>query len=223
MYYEQDPRSARYIERTVQEIPPSHRAAFTRVQAAVRAQYHADEETRRRNEFEVLLRGTDPGGALQIQNRRDPRGASAKKERHDRLKGFLETHAGKNNVGPAPFFVALYTALRLQTVPEAQGGAGQSRVEWEVDDGESASACEQGGGGITSRLRLRPDVLSPLLFAQPSGWKPGARTLWLRPSPLSKECVGIPLSRRVPQADAAPSFLLFLSPGPWLRRHPAQG
>jgi hypothetical protein len=75
-----------------------------------------------------------------VRNRGGGRkGKGAKKERSERLKGFLKTHAGKNNIGVTPFFVSLHTALRLQTGEEGKGGAGERRVEWEVDDGEHIS------------------------------------------------------------------------------------
>ncbi|KAL7415415.1 hypothetical protein BDY24DRAFT_349333 [Mrakia frigida] len=133
-FYHQDPSAQSYIESVLSSLPPSHRAAFTRVQAAVRSTFHADEEVRRRNEFEVLLRGTDPGGGLTVGNRRDPNGKGARREREERLKVFLTDYGGKNEVGPRPFLLGVWTALRLQGGKEEKGGAGGRRVEWEVDD-----------------------------------------------------------------------------------------
>lgn len=85
-------------------------------------------------EFDALLASTTSGGALTIKGRREPRGAVAKRERRDRLKRFLDTHAGKNNIGPAPLLSALAAVLRLQAQADKKGGAGGSRVEWEIDD-----------------------------------------------------------------------------------------
>lgn len=36
--------------------------------------------------------------------------------------------------GTQPFFVGLYGILRLQSLPEKLGGAGERLVEWEIDD-----------------------------------------------------------------------------------------
>lgn len=91
-------------------------------------------------EFDALLASTTSGGALTIKGRREPRGAVAKRERRHRLALFLKTHAGKNNIGPAPLLSALAAVLRLQAQAVKKGGAGGSRVEWEIDDGQSA-AC----------------------------------------------------------------------------------
>ncbi|CDZ98149.1 hypothetical protein [Phaffia rhodozyma] len=117
LFYEGDPRSQAYIDHVLSTLPPSHRAAFTRTQASIRSAFHADESLRRRNEFEVIVRVTEPGGGLTIQARRDLDGAIAKRERLNRLKAFIKTHAGKNDVGPKPFFVALYTLLGFQDIP----------------------------------------------------------------------------------------------------------
>lgn len=36
--------------------------------------------------------------------------------------------------GTQPFFVGLYGLLRLQSLPEKLGGAGERLIEWEIDD-----------------------------------------------------------------------------------------
>jgi len=91
-----------------------------------------------------------------VGNRRDPKGKGARKEREERLKAFLKAYGGKNEVGPRPFLVGVWTALRLQTVGEEKGGAGGRRVEWEVDDGE---------------LELSPSFVSSFFLAFFSSWE----------------------------------------------------
>jgi len=36
--------------------------------------------------------------------------------------------------GTKPFFEGLWAVMRLQVIPESLGGAGRSRIEWELDD-----------------------------------------------------------------------------------------
>lgn len=169
VFFDNDPRSAQYVDQVFRSIPLSHKAAFIREQSRVRQTFHRAESVRRRMEFEALLASTTSGGALTVKARRDPRGSIAKKERRERLKRFLDTHAGKNNVGPAPLLTSLAAVLRLQAQAAKKGGAGGARVQWEVDDGQSLPHLQ------TDWQRLI--TLSFLaLRSQLSGWRRVERT-----------------------------------------------
>lgn len=164
VFFDNDHRSAQYVDQVFRSIPLSHKAAFIREQSRVRQTFHRAESVRRRMEFEALLASTTSGGALTVKARRDPRGSVAKKERRERLKRFLDTHAGKNNVGPAPLLTSLAAVLRLQAQAAKKGGAGAARIEWEVDDGESLPHLQADWQGLIS-------LSFPALRSQLSGWR----------------------------------------------------
>lgn len=52
----------------------------------------------------------------------------------DKLDHLIQTHCLPDVPGTQPFFVGLYGILRLQSLPEKLGGAGERLVEWEIDD-----------------------------------------------------------------------------------------
>ncbi|CEH17949.1 hypothetical protein CBOM_04324 [Ceraceosorus bombacis] len=68
------------------------------------------------------------------------------KERLKRWRGFVQTHAKRNNVGTHPWFAAIATVLRLQALVDQHAGAGKVCLEWELDD---AVLMEAGGDAFT--------------------------------------------------------------------------
>ena len=58
----------------------------------------------------------------------------ARKERVDHFTQFVRGHCSAGAPGTDPFFKGLYTLLRLQLLSPGAGGAGGSRIEWEIDD-----------------------------------------------------------------------------------------
>lgn len=115
-------------------LPPSQKAEFLRLQASIRASYHASEAARRLAEFEAHLSATHPGGSLTPPARVNPDGKVASLERRAKLERFLSNWCTSSMPGTAPFFQTLWAILRLQSLPEGLGGAGSRRIEWELDD-----------------------------------------------------------------------------------------
>ncbi|KAI0745828.1 hypothetical protein C8Q76DRAFT_705191 [Earliella scabrosa] len=133
-YYKQDDNAGRAMTQTLATLPPSQRAPFARLQASIRSAYHASVSARRDAEFKAHLNATKPGGSLMPHSRADPRGQLAKKERYERLDRFIRTWCTMGMPGTKPFFQGLWAVMRLQVVPQELGGAGQYRIEWEIDD-----------------------------------------------------------------------------------------
>jgi len=67
-------------------------------------------------------------------SRANPSGPMATKERFERLDRFVRTWCTMGMPGTKPFFEALWAVMRLQVLPEQLGGAGGSRIRWELDD-----------------------------------------------------------------------------------------
>ena len=122
------------MTQTLATLPPSHRAPFSRLQASIRSAFHASVNARRNAEFQAHLSATTPGGSLMPHSRADPNGPLARKERYDRLDRFVRTWCTMGMPGTKPFFEGLWAIMRLQVIPEHLGGAGERRIEWEIDD-----------------------------------------------------------------------------------------
>ncbi|KAI1794085.1 hypothetical protein LXA43DRAFT_884033 [Ganoderma leucocontextum] len=133
-YFQQDDDAGRRMTQTLATLPPSQRAPFARLQASIRSAYHASVTARRDVEFKAHLNATKPGGSLMPHSRADPNGQLAKKERYERLDRFIRTWCTMGMPGTKPFFEGLWAVMRLQVVPQALGGAGPYRIEWEIDD-----------------------------------------------------------------------------------------
>ncbi|KAI0789113.1 hypothetical protein C8Q75DRAFT_718637 [Abortiporus biennis] len=133
-YYNQDDKAGRAMTQTLATLPSSQRAPFTRLQSAIRSAYHASVNARRNAEFQAHLAATVPGASLMPHSRADPDGPLARKERYDRLDRFVRTWCNMGMPGTKPFFEGLWAVFRLQVIPEELGGAGNRRIEWEIDD-----------------------------------------------------------------------------------------
>jgi hypothetical protein len=122
------------MTQTLASIPSSQRATYSRLQAAIRADYHATMAARRNAEFLARLRAVTPGGSLAAHMRAEPRSAVARKERAVRFEAFVHAWCTSGMPGTKPFFEALWAVMRLQVLPVELGGAGSRRIEWEIDD-----------------------------------------------------------------------------------------
>ncbi|KIY74442.1 hypothetical protein CYLTODRAFT_416276 [Cylindrobasidium torrendii FP15055 ss-10] len=141
-YFDQDEHAGQQMSHTLATLPPSQRAAYARLQASVRATYHRTVSARKVAEFQAHLSATQPGGSLLPHCRADPSSADAKKERYQRFERFIRTWCTMGMPGPQPFFRALWALMTLQTMSTKAGGAGEYRIEWEIDD---AVFMESGG------------------------------------------------------------------------------
>ncbi|WVQ96376.1 hypothetical protein IAU59_003481 [Kwoniella sp. CBS 9459] len=135
--------SADYISSTLAALPPSHRAAYTRLQSSLRSLAHLHHLRLRISSFHALISSTVASASLSPLARQQLQGAGAKSERLERTKRFISTWCTSNAGGVEPFFRGLWGALRLQSRggPE-RGGGGSNRVVWEIDD---AVFLESGG------------------------------------------------------------------------------
>ena len=126
-------------------LQPLARANYARIQAQIRASYHAFVAARRKVEFSALLNATSPGGSLPPHLRSDPTSSAAKAERLTRLDQFVKNWCNSSMPGTRPFFESLWACMRLQVIPMSLGGAGNRRLRWEFDDAvfmESACVSE---------------------------------------------------------------------------------
>lgn len=127
--------SAKYISSTLAALPPSHRAQYNRIQSSIRAESHDHATRLRLTTFHALVESTHANASLTPLARAELPGPRARRERKERLARFAEQWCSKSAVGVEPFFRALYTLLRLQSLgPRSVGGAGQHRIVWEMDD-----------------------------------------------------------------------------------------
>jgi hypothetical protein len=136
-YFSSNPpiSSQTYIDTTLASLPPSHRAAFTRIQNSLRAQSHSHNARLGLLAFHALITSTSSNGGLTPLTRQDLRSTRAKMERRSKLQEFCTRWCQKGAVGVEPFFRALYVCMLLQGKGErGVGGAGGKRVVWEVDD-----------------------------------------------------------------------------------------
>src|SRR5262245_38235559 len=133
-YFEQNDHAGRQMTQTLANIPASQRAPFARLQASIRSTYQANVNSPRNAEFQAHLSATQPGGSLMPHSRANPRARTARKERYDRMSGFIRAWCTMGMPGTKPFFEALWAIMRLQVIPRHIGGAGGHRIEWEFDD-----------------------------------------------------------------------------------------
>lgn len=133
-YYDQDDQAGRAVSQTMNNLPPSHRAAYMKLQASIRSAYHSSVAARRLAEFKAQLSSVTPGGSLTPAARANPHGPIARKERYDRLSSFISTWCTPTIPGPRPFFQGLWALMRLQALTAQLGGAGHRLIEWEIDD-----------------------------------------------------------------------------------------
>ncbi|RXK40071.1 hypothetical protein M231_02711 [Tremella mesenterica] len=144
-YFSPNPpeESATYISSTLASLPPSHRAAYTRLQSSLRALAHLHHLRLRISSFHALISTTVASGSLTPSARLLLHGKTAKLERRDKLSRFISTWCTSNAGGVEPFFRGLWSVLRAQSRgDDNRGGGGQRRVIWELDD---AVFLESGG------------------------------------------------------------------------------
>lgn len=122
------------MTQTLTNLPPSIRANYARIQAHIRASFHAFLAARRKAEFQAHLSSTAPGGSLAAHCRSNPSGPAAKQERKECFDRFVKNWCNAGMPGTKPFFESLWAVMRLQVVPENLGGAGSRLIEWEFDD-----------------------------------------------------------------------------------------
>lgn len=130
--------------------------------AAMRSQFHRDEEIRRREQVEAALVANEPGrrimDALGVREggKIAMRSSRAKQERAKLVKTFIQNHCVKAMPGTHPFFRSLYAMLFLQALGAGKGGAGKRRVEWEIDMAVFSEAS--GGTWLADSIELLKGV-----------------------------------------------------------------
>ncbi|KAK4688381.1 hypothetical protein P7C73_g1735, partial [Tremellales sp. Uapishka_1] len=135
--------SAAFISTTLSNLPPSQRAAYTRLQSSLRSLAHLHHLRVRLSSFHALISSTVASASLSPMARQDLISARAKTERKDRFHKFVTTWCSSTAGGVEPFFRGLWAVFRVQSRGSVtQGGAGKQRVVWEVDD---AVFLESGG------------------------------------------------------------------------------
>lgn len=122
------------MTQTLSTLPPSQRAPFARLQASIRSQFHAHVQLQRQAEFSAHLSSVSPGQSISAACRSDWHGAAARKERADKFVKFVARWCTPGMPGTKPFFEGLWAVMRLEVIPESLGGAGQRRIDWEIDD-----------------------------------------------------------------------------------------
>ena len=133
-YFDQDEEAGRQMTQTLASLQPSARANYARIQAQIRASYHAFVAARRKAELRAHLNATVPGGSLPPQLRSNPSSSPARSERQARFERFVRAWCNSSMPGTRPFFESLWAAMRLQVLPLNLGGAGNKRLCWEIDD-----------------------------------------------------------------------------------------
>jgi hypothetical protein len=127
--------SAAYISSTLAALPPSHRAAYTRLQSSLRSLAHLHHLRVRISSFHALISSTVPSASLTPLARNESTSVKARTERKERLGKFLSTWCTTGAGGVEPFFRGLWAVLRAQSRgEESRGGAGGRKVIWEIDD-----------------------------------------------------------------------------------------
>ncbi|CAE7226133.1 unnamed protein product [Rhizoctonia solani] len=139
-FFAQDENAKVSMDTIMNKTPQYHQAKYTRVQANVRREYHLTQSLRKISEFRAHLSSVQPGCSLSPAARASPGGALARRERADKFQAFVESQCG--SAGTQNFFIGLYAAMKLQTLPPSIGGTGEGRIEWEIDD---AVFMESGG------------------------------------------------------------------------------
>ncbi|KAH8927159.1 hypothetical protein BT69DRAFT_1317140 [Atractiella rhizophila] len=134
LYYDHSPTAGAQIDKLLRLQPPSIRPIFSKIQARIRAQFHADSLADRRSKLRQLLLSTKPEFA--------PKGRDARTNRYRGLRRWIGRNCTNSLPGTHPFARGLYMALNVQR-RSGKGGASERRVEWEVDE---AALLEAGGG-----------------------------------------------------------------------------
>ncbi|KAG6872656.1 hypothetical protein C0995_007986 [Termitomyces sp. Mi166 len=208
-YFSQDQESGRKMTQTMNTLPASQRAPFTRLQASIRADYHRSVNARKNAEFQAHITSMQPGGSLSAHSRADPQGTLAKKERYERMQRFISGWCTMGMPGTQPFFEALWAIMRLQVIPENLGGAGGFRIEWEFDDAVFKEAA-----GREFMLEAIDVLKGVLAFEEISSFKsrnsvgsnPDSAVVHSRSQPLSSDRKPLKISSTVqPKRARAPS------------------
>ncbi|GAA5898247.1 uncharacterized protein JCM6883_000968 [Sporobolomyces salmoneus] len=158
-YYDNDAESARKVGEILAKLPPSSVAIYSRTMATVRSEYHRDKEIERRIKVETILATILPGSSIKQAlgvSLEDGMGggvaamrsSKARRARYEAFKAFVDSNCVKQIPGCHPFFRSLFGALWLQSIEPGRGGAGNRRVEWEID---VAVFTEAGGGDSWTR------------------------------------------------------------------------
>ncbi|WWC88439.1 uncharacterized protein L201_003350 [Kwoniella dendrophila CBS 6074] len=138
--------SASYISSTLAALPPSHRAAYTRLQSSLRSLAHLHHLRLRISSFHALISSTIRSASLTPLARQDLISSKAKTERYEKASKFISTWCTSKTGGVEPFFRGLWGTLRAQSRGDAsRGGGGSTRIVWEIDDAvflESGSYSE---------------------------------------------------------------------------------
>ncbi|EUC64379.1 hypothetical protein RSOL_440390 [Rhizoctonia solani AG-3 Rhs1AP] len=139
-FFAQDEAAKLSMDAIMNKTSQYHQAKYTRVQANVRREFHLTQSLRKISEFRAHLSSEQPGCSLSPAARASPSGALARRERANKFQAFVEAQCG--SAGTQNFFIGLYAAMKLQTLPPNIGGTGEGRIEWEIDD---AVFMESGG------------------------------------------------------------------------------
>nr|XP_031864418.1 uncharacterized protein CI109_000332 [Kwoniella shandongensis]KAA5531490.1 hypothetical protein CI109_000332 [Kwoniella shandongensis] len=135
--------SASYISSTLAALPPSHRAAYTRLQSSLRSLAHLHHLRVRISSFHALISSTVASASITPLARQELVGVRARAERRDRMGKFVSTWCTSNSGGVEPFFRGLWGSLRAQSRgDQRRAGGGGNRIVWEIDD---AVFLESGG------------------------------------------------------------------------------
>jgi hypothetical protein len=130
-YFTSNPPSSSqaYIDTTLASLPPSHRAAYTRIQNSLRAQAHSHNARLRLLAFHVLISSTSVNGGLSPLVRQEIRSKRARAERKAKLAEFVTRWCTKSAVGVEPFFKACTSACCCRAKENAEWAELEVR-EW---------------------------------------------------------------------------------------------
>lgn len=115
-------------------------------------------------QYRAHLSSVQPGHSLGPGLRLTPRSSDSRKHRLERFTRFVKMYCSQTAPGTLPFFEGLHAVLRLQLLPANLGGAGQQRIEWEVDD---AVFMESGCVFLSIRAVHWSNLNPPLAYCSP--------------------------------------------------------
>ncbi|KAG9012813.1 hypothetical protein FRB93_001367 [Tulasnella sp. JGI-2019a] len=133
-FFAQDESAGKAMQDTLTNLPPNQKPTYIKLQASIRSAFHSASSLRRLQEYRAHLSSVQPGHSLTPNLRLAPSSNEARKHRLDKFTRFIKTYCLQTAPGTLPFFEGLHGVLRLQLLPANLGGAGQQRIEWEVDD-----------------------------------------------------------------------------------------
>ncbi|KAG8880574.1 hypothetical protein FRB97_000669 [Tulasnella sp. 331] len=133
-FFVQDPTAGTAMQETLANLPPFQKPTYIKLQATIRSAFHSASSLRRLQEYRAHLSSVQPGHSIGPTLRLTPGSADSRKQRLDKFTRFVKTYCSQTAPGTLPFFEGLYAVLRLQLLPSNLGGAGQQRIEWEMDD-----------------------------------------------------------------------------------------